>query len=82
MKAKPILLFGGEEYYPCGGWNDLVGSYESPEAALKFLHEHAAEPWSDDKPTLEWWHLVDISQTPPCLIYGMKPEKRAESLDK
>lgn len=27
------LLFAGEYYYPAGGWNDLVDSFETVEAA-------------------------------------------------
>ena len=31
---KRFLVFEGTDYYPSGGWNDFVGSFDDPEAAL------------------------------------------------
>lgn len=45
------LLFAGNMYYPYGGWNDLVDSYETIEDAVEFAKEK----------NFEWWHVVDPS---------------------
>ena len=42
------LLFAGDNYYPCGGWDDYKGSFATEEAALEFL---ATKRY-------DWWHLV------------------------
>ena len=47
---KRFLVFGGDNYYPCGGWNDFQGSYETYELALK---------WATASPSGDWWHIVD-----------------------
>lgn len=31
---KRFLVFAFDQYYPCGGWGDFGGSYDSVEAAL------------------------------------------------
>lgn len=31
---KRFLVFAFDQYYPCGGWGDFCGSYETVEAAL------------------------------------------------
>lgn len=41
------LLFGGDQYYPNGGWDDFKGAFETVEDAW-----HAHEGW-------DWWHIVD-----------------------
>lgn len=43
------LLFGGDTYYPGGGWEDYRGGFDSVEDALR-----AAARGSD------WWHIVDL----------------------
>ena len=30
-----FMLFGGMAYYPCGGWQDYIGSYPSLGKALE-----------------------------------------------
>jgi hypothetical protein len=43
---KRYALFAGSHYYPCGGWHDLVGTYDSVdyEEAMQALqnrrHSH------------------------------------------
>jgi hypothetical protein len=46
-----FLVFAGEEYYPGGGWSDLLGSYPT-------LHE-AKEAAA--KQRRGWWHIVDLN---------------------
>jgi autonomous glycyl radical cofactor GrcA len=31
--VKRYLVFAGAHYYPGGGWNDFIGSYDSEDAA-------------------------------------------------
>lgn len=35
MKLKRYLVFEFEQYYPAGGWNDFVGSFDTLEEARK-----------------------------------------------
>lgn len=50
------LVFVYDTYYPAGGWNDLVGSYETLEEAI----EQAAR----DAGSGDWknYHIVDLQQ--------------------
>ena len=48
---KRYLLFQGETYYPDGGWNDFIGSYDSIEEAENVLINKDAK--------FTWWHIVD-----------------------
>lgn len=48
---KQYLLFAGSRYYPCGGWNDFQGSFDSITEAIGFK---ALEGLGCD-----WWHVVD-----------------------
>lgn len=45
-----FLLFGGDNYYPQGGWGDFKGSFTSGEAAIR-----EAANWGWD-----WWHVIDL----------------------
>ena len=48
-----FILFTGDSYYPCGGWNDYRGVYVSLEQAKEsFEKEHSK---------CDWAHIVDIS---------------------
>ena len=49
------LLFKGNDYYPCGGWNDFSGFFASIEDAKSTL---STELYDGS----DWWHIVD-SQT-------------------
>lgn len=48
---KRFLLFGGDCYYPGGGWDDFVGAFDSAAEA----HDHAMKNPND------WWHIVDTT---------------------
>lgn len=46
---KRFLLFVGRQYYPVGGWDDFVGSYDTlkeAEDALLGVRK-------------DWWQIVD-----------------------
>ena len=47
---KRYLLFSGKQYYPCGGWDDFDGSFDSAAEA----HNKANQLGS------EWYQVVDI----------------------
>jgi hypothetical protein len=47
------VLFGGYNYYPEGGRNDIVEKFTSLDEAEKYMA-------SSDK-YYDWWHLVDIT---------------------
>ena len=48
---KRYLLFSGDEFYPCGGWNDFQGEYDTVEEAKEI-----AEKQGDD-----WWQIVNFA---------------------
>lgn len=47
---KRYALFAGHNYYPCGGWDDFKGSFDTPEEALA-LYKTGNH---------EWGHIVDL----------------------
>jgi hypothetical protein len=48
--VKRYLLFSGSSYYPCGGWDDFRGDYDSRDAAIG----QGAKSLGD------WFHVVDL----------------------
>ena len=46
---KKYLLFAGSDFYPMGGWEDLIGTSDD----LNKLAEKARERHRD------WYHIVD-----------------------
>lgn len=50
---KKYLLFAGEIYYPMGGVNDFIDSFESLEDA-----KHAGEREIEDNEN-DWFHIAD-----------------------
>lgn len=53
-----FLLFGGDQYYPAGGWQDYKGSFETLTDALRGA---AGNLRDTDTGTWDWWHIVDLS---------------------
>lgn len=49
-----FALFAGATYYPSGGWNDLVGTYDTEELAVAAGAVAAADGYN-------WWHVIDLS---------------------
>jgi hypothetical protein len=47
--VKRYALFSGSYYYPCGGWDDFAGTFDTAEEAL------AAKFAGHD-----WWQVVDL----------------------
>ena len=52
MSDKPFHLFGGEAYYPLGGWLDHLGSYATLDECKNEI--------IDNNETLDWAHVVDM----------------------
>lgn len=52
MTYKRYIVFGFNKYYPCGGFNDYLGDYDSV-TEIDELIEKRAGGW-DDKET---WHF-------------------------
>lgn len=50
---KRYLGFSGSTYYPSGGWEDFIGSFDTPEAAKEAIYESHAD-WR-----YSWGHVVD-----------------------
>lgn len=50
---KQYLLFGFDQYYPSGGWNDFLDSFDSVEEATMDCHKYGDH---------EYYQIVD-SQT-------------------
>lgn len=48
---KRFFVFGGDIYYPCGGWRDLIGQYDTMEEVQEFLNDWYGE--------YKWYHVVD-----------------------
>lgn len=46
-----FILFGGDNYYPAGGWQDYKGGFPNKEKAVR---EAAAWGW-------DWWQVVDTT---------------------
>ncbi len=47
---RQFLLFGGDLYYPSGGWKDFRGDFDNLESAL-----HRAATLR-----IDWWHIFDM----------------------
>ena len=47
-------LFAGDFYYPCGGWNDYVGTYGS------YAEAQAVAIKGDTAGEYDWWHVVNL----------------------
>jgi hypothetical protein len=52
---KRYALFAGSWYYPAGGWDDLIGIYDT-------IEEAAAVAAAKDDPAMSFWfHVVDLT---------------------
>jgi len=77
---KRYLLFCGRVYYPSGGIRDLVGDFDSVNAA-----EAAAADWvkaEDCDATGEhtWWHILDLMTRAVVKVRWRGEEKTPEVL--
>ena len=56
---KRYILFGGTEYYPLGGFQDFLGSYDSDTDAMSAWDAMQLILIKEPDP-LEWGHVIDI----------------------
>jgi hypothetical protein len=45
-----MYLFGGDQYYPCGGARDFIGIVLSYEQGLEMVAKRQCD----------WWHFTDV----------------------
>jgi len=62
---KRFLLFGGDQYYPQGGWQDFKGDFTTEKDALR-----EAAQWGWD-----WYQIVD-AQKGEIVEEHPKPQKK------
>lgn len=59
---KRYALFGGLTYYPVGGWDDFVASFDTPEEAEKLVMATNRKDRQDGRVrTYEWHQVVDLT---------------------
>jgi hypothetical protein len=49
-EARRYALFGGDDYYPGGGWHDFLRAEATAEAAM----------WREGDKCADWWHVIDL----------------------
>jgi len=55
------LIFGGDNYYPAGGFYDYIGSAVTIDDALAAVVDESDRLHADVGYGLEWWHVVDVA---------------------
>jgi hypothetical protein len=62
MSDNLYFLFGGDNYTPDGGMNDLVGTFSSVEEAYEAATENVWRPWlaPNTSGTLKWWQIATV----------------------
>jgi len=56
-------LFAGHNYYPSGGYNDYVGSFDSLEKAIEGGEtKRMGYGYLGDDYEYDWWHVVQEDQ--------------------
>jgi hypothetical protein len=54
-------IFGGDYYYPNGGWDDLREDFETVEQAQTYVREELVTViWGGDMRD-QWWHIIDLN---------------------
>jgi hypothetical protein len=56
---KRYLLFAGFNYYPCGGWDDFIGSFDTQEEATKAGVSRKANIERYAGGCADWFQVVD-----------------------
>lgn len=47
---KRYALFAGDNYYPSGGWNDLIDTFDIEEEIYEYVKGAG----------FDWFHIVDL----------------------
>jgi len=48
-----FAVFAGDDFYPCGGWDDHVETLMTLDAALAVASKLECQQ-------IDWWHIVDL----------------------
>jgi hypothetical protein len=73
-----FALFAGDAHYPAGGWDDLIGTFDTvAEARARF----ALGRYPDDEYNtyFEWGHIVDLTHAELILVWGLPDNVRRDS---
>lgn len=56
---KRFIAFAGNVYYPSGGMQDCIGSYDNPNEAIRECKTFCEVAWGDSVEEMSWWHVWD-----------------------
>lgn len=59
VRDEEFLVFYGSNCYPLGGWDDLLGIYNTKEEAEASAEKKATEEWGKDYQRFSWHQVVD-----------------------
>lgn len=59
---KRYLVFGGDTYYPSGGWNDYIGEFDKSDEACGFCYGFIRNTSG------RWVHMVDTKHMEMILV--------------
>jgi len=64
---KAFLVFGGDYYYPAGGWDDFQDSFDTAEDAFALARklvettEVTVGSYTYNRADCDWTHVVDAA---------------------
>jgi len=61
---KQYLLFAGDNYYPAGGWDDFIDSFDEPEDAV-IAGEVKETHYGITHKKYDWYHIIDSKTGKP-----------------
>ena len=66
-----FALFAGEAHYPAGGWDDLIGTFDTvADACARFAQGREPE-WFTETIPFEWGQIVDLTHREVVLVWGV-----------
>lgn len=51
-----FLLFAGDNYYPCGGYDDLIAYAETEDELRQIIEDNKSKRFGD---SFDWWQIVN-----------------------
>ncbi|AEO97079.1 hypothetical protein CPTAKMNP4_131 [Salmonella phage vB_SenM-AKM_NP4] len=60
MTKVNFLLFGGDNYYPAGGYNDLIATAFSEDELRELIEENQKKP-KHSFYHAKWWQIVNAN---------------------
>lgn len=58
---KNFLVFGFDRYYPGGGWEDFLETFDTFEESKTFVEEHRVkEKLFEDNDPFDFYQIVDL----------------------